>query len=227
MRIKSSWNRRGFLGTAAAIAASVFAPRKLFSTATASSAGNVSVTGFGQSGNPYDELGVTTVINCEGTMTMLGGSVLRPELEAVMAMAGRHFVNIPALEVAAGKRIAEMLKLPDGYTALVTSGAAAAIQSGLNGRSGARGDKRRVAVGQLQHFRDPLSRSDFQCRDVHKVPPRHRHDRLKFGTKNRSAKHRHRAFAVNHGGDAQFVVGITALPETAHAYVPGCRRRRG
>jgi uncharacterized pyridoxal phosphate-dependent enzyme len=133
MRIKSSWNRRGFLGTAAAIAVSVFAPRKLFSTATASTAGNVSVSGFGQSGNPYDELGVATVINCEGTMTMLGGSVLRPELEAVMAMAGRHFVNIPALEVAAGKRIAEMLKLPDGYTALVTSGAAAAIQSGLAG----------------------------------------------------------------------------------------------
>ena len=133
MRIKSSWNRRGFLGTAAAIAVSVLAPRKLFSTATASTAGNVSVTGFGQSGNPYDELGITTVINCEGTMTMLGGSVLRPELEAVMAMAGRHFVNIPALEVAAGQRIAEMLKLPDGYTALVTSGAAAAIQSGLAG----------------------------------------------------------------------------------------------
>jgi len=64
---------------------------------------------------------------------MLGGSILRPELEAVMAMAGRHFVSIPALEVAAGKRISEMLKLPDGYSALVTSGAAAAIQSGLAG----------------------------------------------------------------------------------------------
>ena len=64
---------------------------------------------------------------------MLGGSLLRPELEAVMAMAGRHFVSIPELEVAAGKRIAEMLKLPDGYSALVTSGAAAAIQSGLAG----------------------------------------------------------------------------------------------
>jgi L-seryl-tRNA(Ser) seleniumtransferase len=50
-----------------------------------------------------------------------------------MAIAGRHFVSIPDLEVAAGKRIAEMLKLPDGYTALVTSGAAAAIQSGLAG----------------------------------------------------------------------------------------------
>ena len=50
-----------------------------------------------------------------------------------MTLAGRHFVSMPELEVAAGKRIAEMLKLPDGYTALVTSGAAAAIQSGLAG----------------------------------------------------------------------------------------------
>jgi uncharacterized pyridoxal phosphate-dependent enzyme len=133
MRFRSSWDRRGFLGTAAAMAASIFAPWKLLSSATPSAGGNTSVSGFGQSGNPYEELGLTTVINCEGTMTMLGGSVLRPELEAVMAMAGRHFVSIPELEVAAGKRIAEMLKLPDGYTALVTSGAAAAIQSGLAG----------------------------------------------------------------------------------------------
>ena len=132
MRLKSSWNRRGFLGTAVAMAASIFAPRKLFSTATPS-AGSTNVRGFGQTGNPYDELGVTIVINCEGTMTMLGGSILRPELESVMAMAGRHFVSIPELEVAAGKRIAEMLRLPDGYTALVTSGAAAAMQSGLAG----------------------------------------------------------------------------------------------
>jgi uncharacterized pyridoxal phosphate-dependent enzyme len=130
MKLSSEWNRRGFLGTAAAVAASILAPRKLFSTPAG---GNADVSGFGQTGNPYDELGVPTVINCEGTMTVLGGSILRPELEAVMAMAGRHFVSIPDLEVAAGKRIAEMLKLPDGYTALVTSGAAAAIQSGLAG----------------------------------------------------------------------------------------------
>jgi len=81
MRLKSSWNRRGFLGTAAAILASVLAPRKLSSTSSAA-ADSLTVSGFGQTGNPYDELGVTTVINCEGTMTMLGGSILRPELEA-------------------------------------------------------------------------------------------------------------------------------------------------
>jgi uncharacterized pyridoxal phosphate-dependent enzyme len=132
MQLNLKWNRRGFLGTAAAIAASIFAPQRLFSTSAAAS-GKAAVNGFGETGNPYDELGVTTVINCEGTMTVLGGSLLRPELEAVMAMAGRHFVSIPELEVAAGRRIAEMLKLPDGYSALVTSGAAAAIQSGLAG----------------------------------------------------------------------------------------------
>jgi len=81
----------------------------------------------------YEELGVTTVINGQGTMTMLGGSLMRPEVEAVMAQAGQHFVSIPELEVAAGNRIAEMLKLPSGYSALVTSGAAAAMQSGLAG----------------------------------------------------------------------------------------------
>jgi uncharacterized pyridoxal phosphate-dependent enzyme len=133
VRLNLKWNRRGFLSAAGAVAASVFAPPRLFSHAGAAAAGSSSVSGFGQTGNPYEELGVPAVINCEGTMTVLGGSILRPELEAVMAMAGRHFVSIPDLEVAAGKRIAEMLKLPDGYTALVTSGAAAAIQSGLAG----------------------------------------------------------------------------------------------
>jgi uncharacterized pyridoxal phosphate-dependent enzyme len=132
MRLNSKWNRRGFLGGIGTLAGLLATPRKLFSSSRdAAEAGAVS--GFGQTGNPYEELGVTTLINCEGTMTMLGGSLLRPELEAVMAMAGRHFVSIPELEVAAGKRIAEMMKLPDGYTTLVTSGAAAAIQSGLAG----------------------------------------------------------------------------------------------
>jgi L-seryl-tRNA(Ser) seleniumtransferase len=134
MRFSSKWNRRGFLGSVGIIASSILAPRKLFSANRAAGAGaSPKISGLGQTGNPYDELGVTTVINCEGTMTMLGGSLPHPELEAVMTMAGRHFVSIPELEVAAGKRIAELLKLPDGYTALVTSGAAAAIQSGLAG----------------------------------------------------------------------------------------------
>ena len=133
MGVGSKWNRRGFLGSVGAIAGLVAAPHKLFAWNRGVVSASAPVSGFGRTGNPYEELGVTTVINCEGTMTMLGGSLPHPELEAVMTMAGRHFVSIPELEVAAGKRIAEMLKLPEGYTALVTSGAAAAIQSGLAG----------------------------------------------------------------------------------------------
>ena len=133
MRTNSNWNRRGFLGTVGMIAAAMLAPRKLFASNRASAHASTKVSGFGETGNPYEELGVTTVINCEGTMTMLGGSLPHPELEAVMTMAGRHFVSIPELEVAAGNRIAQMLKLPEGYAALITSGAAAAIECGLAG----------------------------------------------------------------------------------------------
>src|SRR2546423_2015949 len=131
MNLNSS--RRGFLGNLGAVAAALAAPHKLFAAKPSAAQTTPAITGLGQSGNPYQELGVTTVINGEGTMTTLGGSLIRPEVEAVMAQAARHFVSITELEVAAGKRIAQMLKLPQGYSAIVTSGAAAAIQSGLAG----------------------------------------------------------------------------------------------
>jgi uncharacterized pyridoxal phosphate-dependent enzyme len=128
----TSWNRRGFLGSVAMAASSLLMLRRSSATKRTAQT-DTRVSGFGQSGNPYEELGVTPVINAQGTMTMLGGSLVRPEVEVVMAQASRHFVSIPELEEAAGRRIAEMLKLPDGYSALVTSGAAAAMQSGLAG----------------------------------------------------------------------------------------------
>src|SRR4030088_275229 len=102
MRLNAKWNRRGFLGTMGAIAASLAAPARLFSANRGSSTTSATVSGFGQTGDPYEDPGVTTLINCEGPMTMLGGSFLRPELEAVMAMAGRHFASMPELEVAEG-----------------------------------------------------------------------------------------------------------------------------
>ncbi len=126
--------RRSFVSTVAAFCAAILSPRKLFAAGSgAARAADTKLSGFGSSGNVYEELGVTTVINGQGTMTVLGGSLMRPEVEAAMTLASQHFCSIPDLEVAAGKRIAEMLKLPQGYTALVTSGAAAAMQSGLAG----------------------------------------------------------------------------------------------
>src|SRR4029077_13846649 len=131
MALNLRWTRRTFMGSLGVMAGALVNARKLAAARPAATESKIS--GFGESGNVYDELGVTTVINGQGTMTVLGGSLMRPEVEAVMALAGRHFVSVPELEVAAGKRIAEMLKLPEGYGALVTSGAAAAMQSGLAG----------------------------------------------------------------------------------------------
>src|SRR3989442_15224712 len=133
MAFKDRWNRRTFLSTLGALVGTIFSGRKAFALPPGAGGKTASVSGFGATGNVYEELGVTTVINGQGTMTVLGGSLMRPEVEAVMALAGRHFVSVPELEVAAGKRIAEMLKLPEGYGAIVTSGAAAAMQSGLAG----------------------------------------------------------------------------------------------
>jgi uncharacterized pyridoxal phosphate-dependent enzyme len=132
MHLSSRWNRRGFLGGLGAVAGLFAMPLRSFGW-NGPGKKDAGLTGFGESGNPYEELGVTTVINAEGTMTTLGGSLIRPEVEVIMAQASRHFVSMPGLEEAAGKRIAQMLNLPEKYSALVTSGAAAAIQSGLAG----------------------------------------------------------------------------------------------
>jgi len=131
MGLTLKWTRRSFMGALGAISGALLNPKGAVSVPGAGS--DVKITGFGSTGNVYEELGVTTVINGQGTMTMLGGSLMRPEVESVMSLAAQHFVSVPDLEVAAGKRITEMLKLPEGYSAIVTSGAAAAMQSGLAG----------------------------------------------------------------------------------------------
>src|SRR6202040_3652158 len=134
MTLSLKWTRRTFMGSLGAIAGTMLSSKKLFGKAVFAEGKDApKVSGFGESGNVYEELGVTTVINGQGTMTVLGGSLPRPEILAVMEQAGRHFVSIAELEVAAGKRIAAMLKLPEGFSALVTSGAAGAMQSGLAG----------------------------------------------------------------------------------------------
>ena len=70
MRLSSKWNRRSFLGSVSVIAGSILTPRKLFSRSRAVVEANTRVSGFGQTGNPYEELGVTTVINCERSWSL-------------------------------------------------------------------------------------------------------------------------------------------------------------
>jgi L-seryl-tRNA(Ser) seleniumtransferase len=72
----------------------------------------------------YTRLGVKPVINGMGTVTVLGGSLMPPEVLRAMDEAAQHFIHLPDLQKKAGARIAELIKVP---AAMVTGGAAASI----------------------------------------------------------------------------------------------------
>ena len=75
----------------------------------------------------YSSLGVKPVINGVGVVTVLGGSIMPPEVIRAMEEASRYFIPLPELEKKVGARIAELLKAP---AAMVTCGAASAITVG-------------------------------------------------------------------------------------------------
>ena len=75
----------------------------------------------------YASLGVKPVINGVGVVTVLGGSIMQPEVIRAMEEASRFFIPLPELEKKVGARIAELLKAP---AAMVTCGAASAITVG-------------------------------------------------------------------------------------------------
>ena len=146
MSLRLQWNRRAFLSALSALGASFVGGGQLNASPLGgrregSGAGyygwpganfndRVSVTGFGATGDVYAELGIVPLVNGSGTLTVIGGSLIPPEVEAVMRMASEHFVVIDDLERAVGQRIAQLLKLPTGNTGLVTAGAAAALLVG-------------------------------------------------------------------------------------------------
>lgn len=72
----------------------------------------------------YEELGITRVINCFGTYTLIGGATLSHEVRAAMEEADTCFAWMWELEEKAGRRIAE---LTGAEAAFVTPGAFAAL----------------------------------------------------------------------------------------------------
>lgn len=145
MNLKFGWSRRSFLSAFGAVSGSLFAPASLKAEGVftkkakgtmASVDGNPIVpitTGLGSTGDIYAELGVTPLININGTVTVIGGSVMKPEVMELIRRGNEHFVLIDELEIAAGKFIAKLCKSPAGYTGLVTGGAAAAMVVGYSG----------------------------------------------------------------------------------------------
>ena len=108
--------RRGFLSKTAAGAA--------LTSAVGSGATKSTV---GKTADVYTRLGVRPLINGVGTVTVLGGSLMPPEVIQAMNEAAQHFVNIPELQKKAGARIAELIGVP---AAMVTAGAASGITVG-------------------------------------------------------------------------------------------------
>jgi len=145
MNLKFGWNRRSFLSALGLAGGALSAPADLdaawfsgkkFSGKKKSVDGNAIVpitSGLGSTGDIYAELGVTPLVNINGTVTVIGGSVMKPEVMELIRRGNEHFVLIDELEIAAGKFIAKLCKSPAGYTGLVTGGAAAAMVVGYAG----------------------------------------------------------------------------------------------
>src|SRR5437879_3541397 len=75
----------------------------------------------------YQKLGVTPFINAAGTYTVLSASTMPDEVQAAVALASRHPVNLNELLDASGEYLAKRLRCE---AALVTTGAAAALVVG-------------------------------------------------------------------------------------------------
>jgi L-seryl-tRNA(Ser) seleniumtransferase/D-glucosaminate-6-phosphate ammonia-lyase len=76
----------------------------------------------------YRDLGISPVINASGRMTLLGASILDPEVAEAMVEASKCYVNVQELEDRAGERIAAITGAEAGC---VTAGAASGIAIGV------------------------------------------------------------------------------------------------
>jgi uncharacterized pyridoxal phosphate-dependent enzyme len=83
-----------------------------------------SVTGVKAGSDIYHSIGVRPLINCRGTLTIIGGSLELPEVRAAVDAASQHYVQLDELMDAIGKRLAELTSAEWG---VVTSGCAAGL----------------------------------------------------------------------------------------------------
>jgi L-seryl-tRNA(Ser) seleniumtransferase len=165
MSLKLGWSRRGFLAAVGALTGGMIVPEKREAVRGAFGKKHKTVppgidgspivpisSGLGSTGNIYAELGVTPLININGTVTVIGGSVMRPEVMELIRRGNEHFVLIDDLEIAAGKFMARICKSPAGYTGLVTGGAAAAMVVGYAGMMTEDLEPRMKAIPDVSDF---------------------------------------------------------------------------
>jgi seryl-tRNA(Sec) selenium transferase len=163
MNWNAGWSRRTFLSALAAITGNTFTPEmRAAGYAGGKASKNASMvdghpivpitSGLGSTGDIYAELGIIPLVNINGTVTVIGGSVMKPEVMELIRRGNEHFVLIDDLEVAAGKFIAKLCKSPAGYTGLVTGGAAAAMVVGYSAFMTEDLEDRLVSVPDVSNF---------------------------------------------------------------------------
>lgn len=81
-------------------------------------------------GNVYESLGVRSVINGRGTVTIIGACRMLPEVEESMRAATLHYVQLDELMEGAGKKLASLTGTEWG---IVTTGATGALIVGCAG----------------------------------------------------------------------------------------------
>lgn len=159
--------RRSFLSTLSAAGLGLFGSGKLNALEVRGGAHNTEAkmamkvdgdsivpikSGFGSTGDVYAELGVLPIISPSGINSVMGGSLMKPEVMEVSRLGNEHFCFIDDLEAAAGKFIAKICKSPAGYTGLVTNGAAASILVGFAAMLTEDYEPRLEAIPDLTYF---------------------------------------------------------------------------
>jgi D-glucosaminate-6-phosphate ammonia-lyase len=79
--------------------------------------------------NLYESIGVTPLVNCRGTFTIISGSLTLPEVKHAMEEASRHYVHLDELMNAVGQRLSDLTQAEWG---IVTAGCAAALTHATN-----------------------------------------------------------------------------------------------
>src|SRR5687767_549431 len=120
MKMKPSISRRhlfrlaGIFGAGAALPASGAAAQAARSTPAAPAI----------EPNVYKAIGVRPLINCRGTLTIIGGSIELPEVRAAKSAANQQHAHLDEVMAAVGKRLAELTGAEWG---MVSAGCAAAM----------------------------------------------------------------------------------------------------
>src|SRR6478735_11586057 len=118
--------------------------------------------GPGRPGDIYRRLGVEPLINGRSTFTILGGSLMPPEVLDAMRQAAACFVDLTELQVAVGRRLAELTR---NEAAFVSGGAAAGLFL-----SAAACMARRTRDGILRHAELATYPREFVIHRAHRVP---------------------------------------------------------